>query len=153
MVALVVGASFVWILPSNASAEIDQVMKDSMNRATVEAGCSSFFQQGSAVRAAICISNAQRPVWAKHAPTMLDLVDAYFAENLTAAQKFDAKKISVELHTAEAQARTDEFTAKVTKRASQEQCSRVIALMGIPWLEAAQQEALLEKSRNIGCLR
>ena len=152
MAALVVWASFVGILPSPAEAEIDEVMKASMDRAVIEAHCTSFFQQGSAARAAVCISNAMRPVWMEHAPAMIDLVDAYFAANLTAAEKFDAKKISLQLHSAEAQARTDEFTARVVKRAAQEQCGRIIALLGNPWLEAAQQAALLEKSRKFGCL-
>jgi hypothetical protein len=42
MVALVVGVFFVW-LPSPAEAEIDEVMKASMDRAVIEAHCTSFF--------------------------------------------------------------------------------------------------------------
>jgi hypothetical protein len=147
---LVVVAALLAVTP--AAAE-DSASAAAMNRAMVEAHCPSVYQKGAAARAAICLSKAQRPVWAEYGPTMLDLVDAYSEAQLASAQKFDAGKISLEQYTAEAQARLAEFQAKVGERARREQCSRIIVAMNSPWVEPAVQAAALEKLRNLGCLR
>jgi soluble lytic murein transglycosylase-like protein len=150
LLVLLIGALLV------APAKAVDVTEAAMNRALLGARCPPYFGRGKAVRAATCISNAQRPVLVERAPEILDLFDAKITANLEAARKFDAGKISFAQYTAESKAIAEEFEARVVewyRKMPQEQCGRILELMGRPSLEPALQAAALEKLRNLGCLR